>query len=811
MANTGYTSPFPTSHDTIGQSTLVTPLFMPSSPPHHPASPSPPESPLPESPLPADSPVSERFQPHGQDDRQQVNKMQRNGFSGPRSPTGADLDARLAEYTLDFSQFPSGHLDDVPLPEFNDEEDKLSDVGGPQDFTANMEKYLMGEDEPDAREDEGKSAQNTGQRRSSIRSRQPAVEEDASAGDYSEFGPPVDIGFVKDSTQLEDIQEDPADNSQLSASPSLRKVSNGSEMTPEDREEWLHRRIVHLEEEVRDRDDQIRHNRERVLEAESANNQIQHLKTELQHKIEYIQDLQAKDAGDEELHDKIEALKKENQDQERALQQSNANQSDMNALKKQLLDMRERLQDRDSQASVDAERLETIAHLQQQLSLARDQLHKRDEALEETMAKLKEVTRAKEVQLQEKNSDIDRLKAEIDDQALQTEKLETEIDRVKTAYQELEDRLTGLETKNQPLEARNQTLEADLTRAQSQVEAQENALKAVVADLPRGNRSTYSEILDLIKDLEPPGTPSEPGSPVETRTFAQQDIHSLGDEVLKLRQELQEATANRKAADAEATRFRDQAAESQTLMQNTSAENSRLTKRIDELTASLAKTQREGSPRPASKPASVTPKAHSPAKEEQQRATAEMEEVHQAQIKSLQTAHLTAISTLRSSHAESMRKFRDKLIAAEQREADTRAELKNVRTSSSTQESQLRKSIKSMNAEIQRLESIIAAKEEAAIELDRRIALSVQKKEREWQHRVDVLLKERETMSKALMMYWGEKELGSGPDAVTGDKENRRPDGEKKDGEKAIRKSQAYRYKYVQRNRSKSKERSQDQ
>lgn len=847
MANTGYTSPFPTSHDTIGQSTLVTPLFMPSSPPQHQTSPSPPGS-----PLPNDSPISGRFEPenrvnqnsheHQRDDQhERENQVQRNHqFSGSRSPTGADLDARLAEYTLDFSRFPSGHLDDVPLPEFNDEEDKLSDVGGPHDFTANMEKYLMGEDVSNAREarsNDGPAEQNSGLRHSSIRSRQPAVEE-AESGDYSEFGPPVDMstpshmlnrhsGFAKDSTQLDDIEEDPADNSQLSASPSLRKISNVSEMEGGEREEWLHRRIAHLEEEIRHRDTQIQTDRNRLLEADSAEDQIHHLQTELQQKVEYIEDMKARDAHDEGLHDQIDALKKEREEREGELQHFKEKQSDLSSLQQQLHDMQQKFHSQDSQSSLDTERLETIAHLRQQLNIAQDQLKKRDETLDETMTKLREVTRAKEAQLHEKNGDIDRLKADMDDQALENERLETEIDHVKSAYQTLEDRLTGLETKNEPLKARNQSLEADLTRAQYQVEAQENALKAVAADLPRGSRSTYSEILDLIQDLGPPGSPSEPGSPVETRTFGQHDIHSLGDEVLKLRQELQEANAAHKAAEAEANRLRDQATESQTFVQNIEAENSQLTKRVDELTATLTKTQREltqtkedhaesletiarlqeealdqALEQPPSPPPSP-PQSRDTPHPAQQQINADLEEVHQAQIKSLQTAHSTAISTLRSSHAESMRKIRGQVTAAEKREAELRVELTTIRTSASSNDAQQRKALK---AEIKRLEAVIVAKDEAAVELDHRVASSVDKRESEWERRVNIILKERDRLAKALMQTWGEKEMGTGPGGLADGKEKRRRDGEKVDA-----KGQAYRYRYVQRTSSKSKEKTSDQ
>lgn len=843
MANTGYTSPFPTSHDTIGQSTLVTPLFMPSSPPQ------PPSSPPAESPPRADSPISERNEPEPRDEneisddeeRQHENEPQKlSQHSAPGSPTGMALDARLAEYTLDFSQFPSGQFldgkDDDPLPELpNGAEDNLSDVGGPEDFTANIEAYILdgmssvrkrGAKEPDA--EVGSASL-----RNSVQSRQPAVEEEADSAEYSEFGPPVDMStpshvlnktsaLTKDSTHLDDIEEDPADDPQNRASPSIRR-STTPPSDAEKREERLHARIAQLEEELHDRDEHIERNNKRVLEAASAGEQIRHLQTELQRKNAHIEEIQARGTNEAALREQIESLQRQNEEREKLSQQSSTNGRDLNSLQQQIQDMQQQLQNRDSQSSLDAERLETIAHLRQQLQLTQDQVKKRDTTLEETLAKLKDTTRAKEVQLHEKNDEIDRLRAEIDDQGLENERLETEIDRVNTEYQALEDRLTSLETKSQPfedLEEKNQSLEADLSRVQSQVEAQESALKAAAADLPLAGRSTYSEILDLIKDLNHSGQEDDIQFPIKDKFSDDQDFQQLCQELAKLKQELQDTSDAQKAADAEATRLREQATETQTLIKTIETENTRLSSRVDELASTLNKTQKdlsrtqeehaesletvarlqeESLGQPPSPPPSP-PAARGTANAEQQEApnTAALEASHQDQIRNLQTAHSTAVSTLRSSHAESMRKIRNLLTAAEQRESDLRTELTNLRSSSSTQESQLRKSFKS---ELKRLEAIIAAKDETAAAVDHRIALSVDKREREWERRVDLLLKERDRMAKVLMKYWGEKEMGRGPGPLADGKDSRR------DGEHCDAKSgQAYKYKYAQKHKSKSSE-----
>jgi chromosome segregation ATPase len=748
------------------------------------------------------------------------------------------LDARLADYTLDFSAFPSSKFldgkDGQLLPEAkDDEQDKLSDVGGPEDFTADMERYLMGEGMSSVRKsriNDSSELPGSASRYNSTRSRQAAVEEDVEAGEISEFGPPVDMStpshflhrnsaLARDSTQLEDIEEDPRDELSAIASPSERKMSITSDNEAENLEQRLHQRIIELEEEVQNRDEQLHKNRKRVLEAVSAVEQIRHLQAELQLKNEQLDEISARSGDEAKLREQIEALQRQNDQREKLLQQSTASQPNFGAVEQQIRDMQKQLQNRDSQSSLDAERLETISHLRQQLHLTQEQLKKRDETLDETMTKLKEVTRAKEVQLHEKNSEIDRLKGEMDDQALENERLETELERVNRDYQTLEDRLTALETKSGPLEERNHSLEADLTRAQSQVEAQESALKAVAADLPIGSRSTYSEILDLIKDLGGEDPAPRLGSPPKERSFDDGDVQQLGQEITKLQQELQEATASQKASDAEASQLREQLSETQILLKAIEKENLRLTTRVQELTSNLNNTQHDLTrtqeehaesletiarlqeealgqpPSPPLSPPRTRSTDHADAQDVAK--TAELEATHQAQIRSLQTAHSTAISTLRSSHAESMRKIRNLLTSAEQREAELRTELTTIRTSIVTQESQLRKAFKS---ELRRLETVIAAKDETAAAMDERIALSVDKREREWERRVDLLLKERDRMAKALMMYWGEKEMGKGPGPLAEGREARRRDGDDADGKQG----QVYKYKYAQKQRSRT-------
>lgn len=809
MTNTGYTSPFPTSHDTIGQSTLVTPLFMPSSPPRQQSSPL-------GSPTTAQTPATERVaeksdqneDPRDRNgDNHSVNGLERvSRPPTPGSPSGSDLDARLADYTLDFSQFPSGHFardgNEETLPPFHQENDQLSDVGGPEDFTANMEKYLMG----DLEDGEHQADVDYGSvRRHFGKSKRSAVEQGSDSVEYSEFGPPVDMStpshllhrpnaLPKDPTHLEDIEEySDGDEDPESVSPSVRKLSDASSHQPEEPREDLQQQIAQLQKALAERDDQLQKNRNRVLEAVSAGEQIRHLQMELQQKNELLKKVESKGSEEAMLREQLQFSQKRNDDLEKLLNKPSS-EAELNPLRDQIRQMKQQLETRDSHNDLDKERLETIAHLRQQLNISQDQVRTRDERLNEALANLKEVSRSNDTELQQKDTEIDQLQGHIEDCGLENKELEASLERAHAAYQDLEKRFIDLETRNGPLEERNVTLEADLTRVQSNSEARESALKAVAAS----GHSTYSEILDLIKDLGHEDAESAPQSPFLKDKFTagsdlpkspKTDSTALQqNELARLQQELE-------ASDAEVSRLRTESSETRTLLKTIETENSRLSTQNVELTTALNKSQHDLTESKEEHAESLEiiarlqeekilePLSPPPSPPRSTQPTAALEANHQTQLRSLQTAHSTAISTLRASHAESMRKIRQLLTTAEEREVSLRDELATLRSTSTTSETQLKKSFKT---ELRRLEAVLAAKEETAAAVDQRIALSVDKREREWERRIDLLLKERDRMAKALMMSWGEKEMGRGSGLAEG-KGNRRSE----------KSGQAYRYKHV--------------
>lgn len=827
MSNTGYSSPFPTSHDIMGASTLITPFNMPSSPPtpvrEAPESQS--HSPL-GSPVPQ-SPTLDRLAKHDAEDsddddeedrdvarQREIDSPVLSRASSPDRAAMADLDARLAEYSIDFRRL-GGDKDDDMLPGMKRfiEEDKVSEVGGPEDFTANLEKYLMGDDDDEERlergpeeqrvqeqeDDQGENEEKGHAREQEQNSKLQSAENEAELGEYSEFGPPVDMstpshllhrtqsGIAKDVTQMEGIEED--DEMKPAITPSVRKQRQRSLSSrfEEEKTKDLHQQIAHLRQALQDRDEQLEKNHNRVREAASAGEQIRHLQAELQRKTTLLDELQEQRNEEELLREQVRLLQKQNQDREMSFRNS-MNSTDISALRRQMENMQKELQNQNT-SGLDAERMGTIAHLRQQLSLSQDQLKKRDATLDETMAKLREVTTGKEQQLREKNTEIDSLRAQIDDQALEIEKLETDVDRANTDYQTLESRIASLETQNAPLEERNSTLEADLTRAQSQVTAQENALKVMAADLPTGTggQKTFTEILDLIRDLDPQEeepAPFIPGARSSTRDY---ELEYLRQEIARLQNELNKKSESEKTLQAELAQSRDQATETQSLFKSIEAENTRLTKRADDLKSNFDRVQRElqqlrtdhssalqtidrlqqgdttfQQPSPPPSP----PGPHS------QNANANPNTQTTQTIAALQASHRTQLKTLQNL-----------LFAAEQRESCLRSDLQSLRAST-TFTSTADPRLDTLTSEVERLQSIIAAKDETAVAMDAKIARSVEKREKEWERRVELLLRERERMGKALLWTWGEKEVGDGV------KENVYAE----DGRKV---RQGYRYKYA--------------
>jgi chromosome segregation ATPase len=799
-----FTSPFPTSHDTIGTSTLGSPALMPISPPQL---------------------LRTRRNPSIDDDEKPITHgplRDADGEGPPKQTVPAEasrtlspvlernrIDKRLAEYTIDWSKLPGGGRGKDPVLDAPEEDDdKDSEIGGPEDFTMNIEKYILGDGTTKDRRREDLVEKREQQR---LDSRSPPAQRNTEEGDYSEFGPPVDMSTPshllwrmnlstgKEATHLEDIEEHLADSPDRPRTPS--KPTEEEQHPEDDTYATVLREIEHLQEELRDRDEKIRANRKRVLEAASAAEEIRHLRAELQRQDALLSDMNAK-SGEEEalLRDEIQKLRKENAEKERLLQESNDRLSKMEAVEQQVHDLKAELRKRDGLESDNEESAKTIASLRQQLSEAQEQLKKRDEALEDSASKLRRMTADTELQLRQKNTEIEDLKAQIDDRQLEVCQMEERLAEANGEFEVLEERIGSLENRNRPLEEKNIVLEAEVNQVKRELNAQKNALSIMAATFSiETDGKSYNEILDSLKarcqSNRTSDTPSQESSTTEKET------NELRRRMAKLEAESKESASAKESLELELKRSQELLTESRALIRAVEIESTRLTSQLHEVNSNLAKTREELSRVKDERSSAletierlrrntdVRPPSPTTAQESTEQKYRAIQEAHQLEIKSLQDAHASAISTIRKSYTGTTDNLRALLAESEKREADLRSELRALRTSSSSSSSHERGTA-SLRAEMKRLESVLAIKEEAAADVDRRIARSVEKREREWERRIDLLLKERDKMSKALMWAWGEKEVGGGGGRR---KETTASGG----GDDDARAKQGYRYKYV--------------
>ena len=579
-----------------------------------------------------------------------------------------DVDERLEDYSLDFeklstAQFTGDNSDgDDSLPGSRQEE--LLDVGGPEDFTINMGKYLFGHVDPigkataeeqDAEEAVGDDDQQQGR----------GLED-------SEFDPPptdTSTPCMRRNEREEIGPEEARTGSAAADNTSTNETING-----------FTRQIAELQKTVNDRD-------ERLEEMQPTAQQIERLQTEVHRKpVELGELLRAKNDHEMLLGEQVRWVQKQCDEKEASLQQqkSSLDVSGINAIseqiatvQRQLYDVRQQLESQHDDIhrqlqngfSLSDQDAKTTL-LRHQLDSAQDQLKSQNGILEQVTTKLRDVTTAKELELQQKQSDLEGLKAQTTEQLLDIERIATDVDQSNTQYKKLESRFLSLEDLNGQLEEKIQTLE-------EQLRAQKQALEeTVAADLPIP-KTTGNDFTELAH------------SPEDERSRQ---------EVMQLKAELDKATASKNDMDAELTRSKQQASQLQTRLSMIEADKLTLAKHAEELHSKLEDSE--------------------------------------------------------LNHADALRKIADlarrlqQLAAAEKHEKTLRSEL------TAQQEALLQ----AQDGENKRLMNLVAIKDEAAAVVDQRIARALDKREKEWRRREEILLREMDRMGNALMISWAENE-----------------------------------------------------
>ncbi|EED18020.1 spindle pole body associated protein SnaD, putative [Talaromyces stipitatus ATCC 10500] len=693
-----HTSPFPTTHDTIGTSTLSYPVQVPSSPPTL--------------QLHRDS-DNDRTSPSGEN-----NQLTAAGSNGIAT---LDIDKRLSQYTIDWNKFPGGSKDKIE--DVFEDEDQGPEFGGPEDFTLNLEKYLNGMTSPvdrKHREDDPDSEEEVLPDYSPSPSPRPRHHHSQVEGEESEFGPPVDMstpshlmrrknyGSGKEETRLEDIEESVFSSPEKGDSPSKHDKEGGME---ESRTfTTVLREIEDLHEQRRDRDEKIRENEKQLA---SAREEIENLRAELQLKDSLLSEANNRRAEEDALREQLKILK----------------------------------QKADEEAASNEDDAKEIMKLQEELKDAREEISKRDEALEDSNS---------ELQLRQKNTEIDDLKAQIDEKELQSADADEELADMQRQYDTLKDRIESLETRNSPLEEKNILLEKELAKVRSEVALQRNAVLTLAVDLSiEIEGKDYAEVIRILQQQL-----KEMKKSSQDKGKSTQIEEELQSKLSEAQSVLQRSATEKEVAETEWKRSKDLLAETRSLITTIEGENIRLIARIQELNSNLTKAREEidrlkeqhrhelasiNSVRQLPVQASITSSE-----------TQALREAHQLEIQNLREINNNSINDLRTSYNDSIQHLRSMLSTSEKRATELHNQLSTSQSTISTQSNE----IAALKSKVQQLQSTLSLKEETSAEMDKMLAKSIEKREREWERRTELLLRERDKMGKALMWAWGEKEVG---------------------------------------------------
>ncbi|EEP79005.1 predicted protein [Uncinocarpus reesii 1704] len=240
MAN-GDSSPFATSHDTLGMSFLHTPRFMQSSPPKL-------------------SPYNRPGIQHGSATRRMKTGTRRSSKS-PRSSDGDDSEANLSDYTFDLNNLPDARAstekkdDGIANKAASKDNDSLSEHGGPDDFTLNMVQMLKGGNMED---DKDNPLEN-------------------SKADVDIDGPPTRQAHDETSEI-----EPPLEMSTPAHVLSRRNDFTHHETQQKQQNNEFALELERLRKELRKKDEIISANQRRVLDAASIVQQVRHLQAELE-------------------------------------------------------------------------------------------------------------------------------------------------------------------------------------------------------------------------------------------------------------------------------------------------------------------------------------------------------------------------------------------------------------------------------------------------------------------------------------------------------------------------------------------------
>ncbi|EER27719.1 hypothetical protein CPC735_030550 [Coccidioides posadasii C735 delta SOWgp] len=751
-------SPFPTSHDTLGISSVMdTPRFIPSSPPRI------------MSPYRRSGIRHERLSPNtsGINNTIRAQKAgQRRGSTSNGSSDGEDSETHLSDYTFDLNKLPNA-VSTLEAQEDNTtkskqsprDNDNISEPPGPDDFTENMVELLNGADAQVEQNNQGDNFKDF-------------VHTDRLPGrpahdEISEIEPPLEMSTPAHVLSGKNGFNNP------------ETLSDKNNSTNE---------VERLLKELRKKDEIIRANRRRVFDAASIMQQVRHLQLALE------QEKQQRQAESASKDQQIRELQSQVCAKDEQLQSSRA----------QLQELQSLMQSVNQSRHEPKEDGLNDKHKDEELFALQKQFEAKDKSFQQLKARLDETISSHQVEISKKNAENDQLRFEYDENLRELDKLDSDIESLTRERDVLEKRTQDLDKIVQHLESQISELKHNLAmerkEAISSVDALKRAADGVSVDM---EGKSFGKIPDSLacahqKQRDPAYSESHAVGSVGQMEEAERDLTGV-------RNQLQESKSLNEILSLQLESTREGLSESQSALlaakdknsqllsqlESANSEKSQLSQKLERITQERDEAMRTATDlrnqavdrQPLSPAPSLPPEVY---ENQCQHDIDSLQKSHQQEIDRIENSHATELSTFRDTHAKSTRSLHALLRAAQDRESDLQSQLVDLRKSLSSKS----KELSALANEQERLGSIIEAKDAAAAALDTKFANVLKRREEVWESRIDKLLRDRERMSKALMWAWGEMEVGH-------DKPSRDQKATKGEWH-----TQRYMYRYVERPRS---------
>ncbi|KAK2732358.1 hypothetical protein FQN57_002931 [Myotisia sp. PD_48] len=764
MAAYRQSSPFPTSHDTVGLSTFNNSAFSSSPKSSHIRRNSNLKSNLKSKrTIPAQNlpPIT----------KQSSKLPRRQSISPVKKDDDSDSEANLSDFTFDLNKLPgqiTGIGEDEPIldkdADKSDESDDNFDFGGPDDFTLNIVDHIKAqgnegvvssiEDSPkqsqggDGNGDNGKNNNNEEEDEDEDDEDEDEDEEDKEYAavrstrihECTELEPPLETStpahllWRKDKLSKDQHIQN-KEYSHIDGANQDSFANDNQTVTPGRPTPPPHAVVGN------DDDDNIATTYgQHTPYVTSAAQKIQELQTQLEEQTVYTNSVETQLAEKNATFLRFKELQLQLNERDRTIQLNQTKLENFHSLEQEVNRLRKEM----AQAVKGYER-----------TPLRQRLNDKDEQLRKIELKLHDTSVSYQLRTEQMTAEIQRMKLKHDEQAREIDRLNNHSDTFYEERRTLEHNVADLSKNIENLKLQIVNLQANLAVASSESGSRHNAIKdlAEKLSLPAAGKE-FTEVITLLESHfdtlnQPPAENIEGPSQVEN----------------ELQEQLQESTSLTRILTVQLDSTREELLEVRSTLSALKTEKAQISSRLDRLTTDHLAAQKRAleytKERDQALNALNALREENKDRRQQQnlgrQETDKLEKSHRIEIERIKSTHAEEMSKLRSEQSSSASDLDTLLKTAQERETQLNAELTVLRETTADQEVEMERHTK----ECAQLKSVIEAKESTAAELDSKFASALKKREQVWESRINKLLQERDRMSKALLWTWGKVEVGA--------------------------------------------------